>query len=224
MVAGEKMTLPQSAHFAHAGLASSRSASQMHRISQRKLRSLFAKGSIQLQKIDARTDIKQKEKAKLRAAVLKRAKRKASAVHAVAVFPSVAASATQCVDRLAQTLMQKIVEGCVDITLLRRRRGISSSDVAYVANALEVPGSFESSVTDELSLLPNCLLGRTKRSAPAKGGVKPSDEAAGIAAAHSQTPAPQEPEPEPEPEPESQSEGNVMAEPAATDPDATDED
>lgn len=223
MVAGEKMTLPQSAHFAHAGLASSRSASQMHRISQRKLRSLFAKGSIQLQKIDARTDIKQKEKAKLRAAVLKRAKRKASAVHAVAVFPSVAASATQCVDRLAQTLMQKIVEGCVDITLLRRRRGISSSDVAYVANALEVPGSFESSVTDELSLLPNCLLGRTKRSAPAKGGVKPSDEAAGIAAAHSQTPAPQEAEPEPEPE--SPSKGNVMAEPAAmTDPDATDED
>ena len=52
--------------------------------------------------------------------------------------------------------------------------------------------------------------------------MKPSDEAAGIAAAHSQTPAPQEAEPEPEQE--SQSEGNVMAEPAATDPDATDED
>ena len=128
-----------------------------------------------LQKIDSDSNFTEAQKMKQRVVLMKRVKKKVASIESILIFPSVAPSAQLCVDELAGSMVYKLLRGCIDLAVVRRRRGISSADVTYMANALNMPGSFDGNVLDELSLLPNSAMARGKRSAKAKGGVKGSD-------------------------------------------------
>ena len=168
------MKLPSSTHFAHVGIASNRGSRLLCNVARRKTQAVMKKAASRLEKIESNPDATEAHKIKQRVVLMKRVKKKVASIESILIFPSVAPSAQRCVEELAGKALHKLLRGCIDMAVVRRRRGISSADVTYVANALNMPGSFDGNVTDELSLLPNGAMTRGKRSAQAKGGVKGS--------------------------------------------------
>lgn len=132
----------------------------------------MAKAASQIEKLGRNAELTEAQKAKQRIVLMKRVKKKVTSIERILIFPSVGASAQRYVDRLSEEALDKLLRGCIDLAQIRRRRGICSADVTYMANALGMPGSFDDSVPDELSMLPNCTLNRVSRSSKAKGGVK----------------------------------------------------
>ena len=183
------MKLPSSTHFAHVGIASNRGSRLLCNVARRKTQAVMKKAASRLEKIESNPDATEAQKIKQRVVLMKRVKKKVASIESILIFPSVAPSAQRCVEELAGKALHKLLRGCIDMAVVRRRRGISSADVTYMANALNMPGSFDGNVTDELSLLPNSAMTRGKRSAQAKGGVK------GSAATAAEAEAELEPEP-----------------------------